>query len=90
MLTYKQVWIRRILRLLRIELKDKRRLQNYLCKMTGHGLACLSNAIEEITQASNQSDETDVKLHKLDKDKYCIFCGIYKPYWNKCSYPETT
>ncbi len=46
-LTYKQAWLRRIIMHLRVYGQAKRCLSEDLKKMTGHGLAHLSSAIDE-------------------------------------------
>ncbi len=47
-MTYKKGWIYRIVRLLQVNGENEMNLRNDLDKMTGHGLARLSDAIEEV------------------------------------------
>ena len=51
-LTYKRSWIVRLLRQLHIKGTEELKLRKDLHKMTGHGLARLSIAIEGISKES--------------------------------------
>ena len=46
-LTYKRSWITRIISILKVDISTAKKLRYYLKGMTGHGLSCLSDAIEE-------------------------------------------
>lgn len=78
-ITYKQAWIMRVIRLLKVDISTDRLLRDYLKGMTGHGLACLSNAIEETSQPPVQVDACSCDKLEDGADG----CPHWKA-WGKC------
>ncbi len=78
MKTYKQVWRDRVIWLLKVDISTARLLRGYLKKMTGHGLACLSEAIEKrlpIPKSTGQANLCGCEKPMVLEKSYCTECG---------------